>query len=116
MKELELRKYTQCANCRRLILSAGIPLFWIVKIERHGVLLDAVTRQGGLATFLGGNAQLAQVMGPDEEMTKPLLEVSIVICELCGSKPELHKMVQLAFDAAAASLVAKDGDSKEGVE
>ena len=54
MKEKELRERTTCAVCRRKIGHTGLPLFWTVKIERHGVDVKAVNRQQGLAMFFGG--------------------------------------------------------------
>jgi hypothetical protein len=84
MKEQELRKFLDCANCNRKILSSGVPLFWTLKMERHGVKLDAVSRQTGLAIFLGGNAHLAAVMGPDEDMTITMDKLEVAICEDCA--------------------------------
>ena len=87
MKEKELREAADCALCGKKIGAFGIPMFWRVKIERHGVKLDAVQRQQGLTMMLGGHAGLAMVMGADEEMTIPMMEpVTITVCETCGTK------------------------------
>ena len=88
MREKELRKRAVCAACDKAIGHAGVPIFWTICIERHGVKADAVTRQQGLAMMLGGNAALAAVMGPDEEMTMPLIDpVTVTICEPCSLEP-----------------------------
>ena len=82
MKEKELREHADCSICKKPIGHTGMPLFWTVKIERHGIKLDAVQRQQGLGMQIG--AQLAQVMGPDEEMTEPMMDpVEITVCEKC---------------------------------
>jgi hypothetical protein len=87
MKEKELRECATCALCGEKIGKSGMPMFWRVRIERHGIDLSAVQRQTGLAMMLGGHAGIAAAMGPDEEMTKPLMEpVTITVCEPCGTK------------------------------
>lgn len=86
MRETELRESATCALCGRLIGASGLPLFWRVRIERYGLDLAAVQRQTGLALLLG-NSALALAMGPDEEMTTPLMEpVMLTVCESCGTR------------------------------
>ena len=85
MREKELRENTDCNLCKQKIGKSGISMFWIVKIERHGIKMDAVNRQQGLTMMLGGEAMLAQVMGADEEMTMPMIDpVKLTICETCA--------------------------------
>lgn len=97
MREKELREHAICNLCKEKIGKTGIPMFWVLKIERHGVKLDAVQRQTGLAMVLGGSAELAGVMGPDEEMTIPMMDpVSLTICEDCACKPNAHCIASLA--------------------
>jgi hypothetical protein len=84
MKEQELRQRTECANCHKKIGHTGLPLFWVLKIERHAIDIEAVKRQDGLAAMLGGNAILAHVMGTDAEMTKMMESVEITLCESCA--------------------------------
>jgi hypothetical protein len=85
MKEDELRQRTECANCHKKIGHTGLPLFWTLKIERHGIDIEAVKRQDGLTALLGGNAFLAHAMGTDAEMTKPMMDpVEITLCEECA--------------------------------
>ena len=72
----------------------GLPLFWTVKIERHGILMNAVKRQDGLTALLGGNPYIASVMGADEEMTQSMTgEVKITVCETCALEP--HSLFSL---------------------
>lgn len=84
MKEKELRECATCAVCGRKIGACGMPLFWRVRIERHGIKAAPVQRQTGLAQAMG-SAALAAAMGPDEEMTAPLMDpVTMTVCEACG--------------------------------
>lgn len=107
MKERELRDHATCSLCREKILSpaaaGGLPLFWRVTVERFGVDLRAVERQQGLTMLLGGNATIAAAMGPDEEMTQPLMEpLVLTICERCGT----------AKDYPVAALVEVGGERR----
>lgn len=93
MKEKELREISQCAWCKKPFGHTGLPLFWRVTIARYGVDMHAVRRQDGLTALLGGHANLAQVMGPDEEMAKPIMEpVTVTLCETCATE-QLRIMV-----------------------
>ncbi len=86
MKEKELRGHAECSICKRKILHTGVPLFWVLRIERYGVDLNAMRRQQGLGMMLG--AQLAMVMGPDADMAKQIGDTAaLTVCEDCGSNP-----------------------------
>lgn len=84
MKESELRKYATCSACQKGIGHTGLPLFWRVTIERFGVNVHAARRQDGLAAHLG-SPLLASIMGPDEEMTMPMMDaITLSLCETCA--------------------------------
>lgn len=86
MKEKELRASAVCAICLQKIGSSGF-MFYRLSIERHGVDLNAIKRKSGLENFLGSPA-LAAVMGPDEDMTIPLMDkITITVCEGCADQP-----------------------------
>lgn len=104
MKERELRQHASCNLCGRKIGESGLPLFWVVSIERHGIKADVVRRQTGLAMMMG-SAALAQAMGPDEDMTMPIMEpVRITVCEPCSTK------------TTCVGMLAERGSNAEGVE
>jgi hypothetical protein len=84
MKETELRKHAVCSKCRNRIGHTGLPLFWTLRIERHGIRMDTIRRQAGLTMMLGGNAMLAAVMGPDEDMTGLIDSADLTLCEECA--------------------------------
>ncbi len=83
MKRAELLKHTKCDVCHQKIGSSGLPLFWRVRVERFGVDLKAVQRQDGLGAFLGHHG-IAAVMGPDEDMARQILDVTLTVCEPCA--------------------------------
>ena len=85
MKEKELREHAVCSICGELIGNSGLPLFWTVVAERHSILMSAVRRQSGLASFLGGSARLAMALCTDEEMTLTMLgPLHLTVCESCA--------------------------------
>lgn len=105
MNETELRKAATCALCRRKIGASGIPLFYRVTVERHGVDVQAVQRQTALGAFLGSPA-LASVMGPDEQMTVSMMEpAAITVCEPCSTE-KWHCVASLAEIASSAAAPA----------
>ena len=83
MKQTDIKK---CAICGNGMMHLGLPFFYTVRIQRHGIDAGAIQRQNGLEQMLGGCAQLANVMGPQEDMTKPLTEEKdLWICESCAN-------------------------------
>ena len=75
-----------CAICGQGVMSKGIPLFYTIKIQRHAIDLGAVQRQNGLEQMMGGHAQLANIMGPNEDMTKQMTEEKEVwVCDDCSN-------------------------------
>ncbi len=102
MKEMELRKHATCSLCGNKILAGGVPLFWRVTVERFGVDIRAVERQQGRAMMFNGNATLAYVMGPDEDMAKSMMKpVALTVCESCAFAPDRHlaELTQAAMEA-----------------
>lgn len=76
-------------------------MFWRVRIERQGIDMAAVRRQTGLAMVLG-SAALAMVLGPDEDLTTPLMEpVTLTVCETCGTQDT--SIAYLALEATNAA-------------
>jgi len=86
MKEAELRKHATCSICGKKIGESGVPMFWVVTVERFGLNAGAVQRSQGLAMMLG-SASLGMVMGADEEMTIPMMDkLMLTVCETCCTK------------------------------
>lgn len=89
MNERELRQHATCSLCRQKIGHTGLPLFWTVRIERHGIDMRAVQRQAGLEMRLG-NVALAQAFSPEGEMTTPMMEpLTLTVCEACAVERDL---------------------------
>lgn len=84
MNQSELQKATICGLCRKPFGHTGLPLFWRVRIERHGVEMDKVRRQDALATLVGSQG-IASALSPFDQMTQPMMEpVEITVCETCA--------------------------------
>jgi hypothetical protein len=55
---------------------------------RLGIDANAVRRAHGLELMMGGNALLANVMGPDEDLAKVIDgQHDMLICGACAEKP-----------------------------
>lgn len=95
MKETELRQHANCSLCGKGIMHTGIPLFYLVTVERFGIDMRAAQRQQGLGMLLG-SAALATVMGPDEDLAKPVMNpVTLTVCETCSTEKEIHCIAHL---------------------
>lgn len=103
MKRVELLRSARCNLCHRGIGHTKLPLFWRLRIERFGVDLRAAQRQDALGTFLGSQV-LGAVMGPDEDLAKPVMDpVTVTVCEDCA----LDKRLPVAVMAEAARIDAE---------
>ena len=102
LKEMELRQLAECSGCRRKLGQTAMPLIlWKVSLERHMIKQGAIHRQTGLSAMLG-NSHLAQVMGPDEDMTSLLSEVgTVMVCEECATHPSLLVCALLPEEGAS---------------
>jgi hypothetical protein len=102
VKEAELLQHATCSLCKNKIMHTGLPLFWRVTVEYFGLDLRACERQQGLAMLIG-NAALAQVMGPDDELAKPIGDpVKLTVCEACA-RENLWSVARLAERGCADS-------------
>lgn len=107
MNEQELRAVATCGLCRKKVLHTGLPLFWRVRIERHGIKMDAVRRQAGMEQLMNGSVALAMVMGPNEDMTMPVMEpLEFTVCEDCAMRSSLclAAMAEIATPAEKEEL------------
>src|SRR5699024_4979338 len=86
MKQRELKN---CASCGQGVMHDGCPLFFRISVEEHNVDLNAVQRQAGLEVALG-SPDLAQIMGPDADISKKISEQQgLIVCFECASKMPL---------------------------
>lgn len=105
MKEHELRSLAVCGHCKKKIGHTGLLSFWVVTLQRFGLDHRALQRQTGMELLMGGHVALAQVMGPNEDLAKPLSQaVTISVCERCATE----EIVLACLDAATEE--APDAD------
>lgn len=84
------RDFKPCLLCGKGVMHAGGPTFFRMRLERFMVDLGALRRANGLEQMMGGNALLANVMGPDEDLAKRIDEEAkdVLICEPCALDPD----------------------------
>jgi hypothetical protein len=103
VKERELRQHSTCSLCNRKIGESGLPLFWRLTVERFGIDMQRIRRQDGLAAFIG-SASIAAVMGPDEDLARPLMEAAVLtVCEPCAMDRADHIVAAAMSKAEAPS-------------
>ena len=82
------KDFKPCHLCGKGMMHAGHPLFLRVTIERLGINKRAVDRAAGLEMMMGGNAMLANIMGPDEDLAEVIDgRTDMLICTPCASEP-----------------------------
>ena len=87
-KNMKHKDFKPCHLCGKGVMHAGQPLFLRISIDRLGIDLSAVRRAHGLEEMMGGNAFLANVMGPDEDLAKVMDEKhDMLICARCAGEP-----------------------------
>jgi len=97
MKQTEIKP---CALCGEGVLHNNQIMFFSIKIKRMVANVGAVQRQAGLEMMLGGNATLANVMGPDDDMAKAIEEQDALVCMSCALNPHpLAELVERIADA-----------------
>lgn len=79
IKERDLRPCKVCGKRHEA------PVFYRVQVESFAFDMQAVQRQVGLGMMMGGNAGIAQVMGPDEDMAKCLSSETAILCLDCAT-------------------------------
>lgn len=96
MNTNELLARAKCSVCQKGAAHTGVPLFWTISVDRHGLKPDAIRRHDGLVMMMG-SSRLAEVLGPDEEMTVPMMQtVKLTICETCMVE-KFPLLMELAF-------------------
>lgn len=78
LKENEL---SPCVICGQ---EHTAPVFYRVTVENCVFDANAMTRQIGLGMAMGGNAAIAQVLGPNEDMAKVVSTETKIVCLNCA--------------------------------
>lgn len=73
-----------CICCGCGMMKEGNPVFYRIKLERMFLNLTAVRRQAGLEQMMG-STQLANIMGPDEDMAEPVFTYTGLVCDGCAN-------------------------------
>lgn len=82
------KDFKPCCICGKGIGHEGHFLFLKVRVERFGLDAGALRRAHGLEQMMGGNAVLANVMGPNEDLAKRVDDSGeLLICHGCSERP-----------------------------
>ena len=90
MKKQELKK---CGICNKGVMHNGSFIFYKISLQRFIINAKAVQRQHGLEMMLGSPA-LANILGPDEDIAKPLSEkATALICDSCAMEQNMLAVI-----------------------
>ena len=97
LKRLDLKP---CVLCWKGLAHAGIPFFWRVRLQMFGLDARAIQRRHGMEEMFGGGnagAALAQVMGTDDDLAKPIGEEQQgLVCATCAADGRPHFLSRLS--------------------
>jgi len=96
MKQRDLKP---CLLCGKGVMHDNNLAFYRVRIQHLFANVPAINRQIGLQMMMGGNAAIAHVMGPDEDMALPVGdEVDALLCQECALVREhpIPRILELA--------------------
>lgn len=81
------KDFKPCHICGNGIAHEGYPLFLRITVERFGLNRKAIERAHGMELLMGGNAGLANIMGPDENLAEKIDENrNMLVCGGCAQK------------------------------
>ena len=77
---MKLSELKPCENCGKSIY----PIFYRVTVEQIMVDARAANRVLALDKFFGGALGVAEVFAPDDSVTIPFQENSVILCNDCA--------------------------------
>jgi len=114
--EFRRRNLVPCALCGKGVMHDGSPIFYRVRVEQLVVDIGAVQRRHGLEQFFGGGgvgAELAQAMGADEPIAKPLSSIfEALLCQSCSMGGATVPRLCEQDDAETAAVDADSGGAE----
>lgn len=81
---MKQRDFEKCVSCGRGMAAAGVH-FFRVEVEQFVFDCRAIERQVGLQMIVG-SAELAAVLGPDEDLAVGVLKRRGLLCADCGRR------------------------------
>lgn len=75
-------EFGNCHYCGQGVMHNGIPIFYRLTIETHGINVHKTQQQVGLEMMLGGNAVIAAALG-DRDITEQLGMSTVTACHSC---------------------------------
>ena len=87
---MKASEFSHCVFCREGVMHDNQITFFRVRIEHHGVLIKNLQRAAGLEMMIGN---LAQHMGPDEDLSEAITDEQFLVCQDCAIE---HHIAQAA--------------------
>lgn len=90
-------EFKPCAGCGKGVMHTGSPVFYRIRIAIMGADLAAIRRAHGLELTIG-NAAIAHVMGPDEDLATIIDETDSLVCLDCAIRMPLAALMEAAAE------------------
>lgn len=96
MAGLKSQQFTNCLSCDRSVFEGGSIHFYEIRTEQHVANIPAIQRRHGLAMMMGGAGALADVMGPNEDLSHGMGAESGLLCADCALTTPVAMVGELA--------------------
>ena len=108
MKQNEFEK---CIKCDKGMMHNNQIAFFVVNIKYMGMDLNAVREQHGLEMSMGAAAPLAQIMGPNRDLAKPIDQAKAFLCMDCAIQTRVWDVFEMTGNKKQEEEKGeKDGD------
>ena len=97
-----------CFVCREGV-GANSLMFYRIHVETFVLDAKEIQRQDGLERMMGGNALIAHVIGPDPDFAARLSERTVLVCQACLMRAEMHHLA-VTMEETRASLEGNGGE------
>jgi hypothetical protein len=108
LRGLKHRDFKPCLCCGKGVMHAGSISFYRVTIEHCVIDAREIQRAAGMEMMMGGNALIANIMGPDADLAKVLSENRGLLCQDCGLR---QRQSVAGLSEVAAERSAGQSDS-----
>ena len=87
-------KIEKCIDCGEGLSHNRDMVFFELKVTQHILDMNVIRREHGLEEMMGGNVALARAFSTDEDISKELEEVRMLICTECFYKTDVPSWVE----------------------
>lgn len=92
---LSRKDLSKCSLCGEGVLHDGSVCFYRVNVAQAIIDVSAVQRTHGLEMMMGGNAALADVFSPDQDLAQEITSPTVNVCASCMMSPDPMQLMSI---------------------